>query len=201
MPAAARIRVVTVSERWRFSERVICGDTTIDSRMIAAAAPSVRALASLARSWGPLGHGRGQRPEGNVDQAVDQAEQRVAEIGVDQLAAGGEPSGHGEQRDAQQHERRPAEEKIRAEPAPPGGGLVDHPAGEDVGDGLPHPHHQQQRPSRAGGDAGDVGVVQQQEHRRQREGEVVGDVPTGIAQVLGQAQPASLLRFGRRRGG
>jgi hypothetical protein len=41
-----------VSERWRFSERVICGETTTDSRMIAPAAPRVRALASLARSWG-----------------------------------------------------------------------------------------------------------------------------------------------------
>ena len=39
-----------VSERCRFCERVIWGETTTDSAMIAPAAPSVRALASLARS-------------------------------------------------------------------------------------------------------------------------------------------------------
>ncbi len=40
MPTTARTSVVMVSERWRFSDRVICGDTTTDSAMIAPAAPS-----------------------------------------------------------------------------------------------------------------------------------------------------------------
>jgi hypothetical protein len=64
MPATARTSVVTVSERWRFSERVICGDTTTDSRMIAAAAPSVRALASLDRSWGSWVMAEASDPKG-----------------------------------------------------------------------------------------------------------------------------------------
>ncbi len=64
MPTTARTSVVMVSERWRFSDRVICGDTTTDSAMIAPAAPSVRALASLARSWGSWVMAEARDPKG-----------------------------------------------------------------------------------------------------------------------------------------
>ena len=201
MPTTARTSVVMVSERWRFSDR---GDLRgnhhrqRDDRAGGAERPGAGQLGSL---LGQLGHRRGQGPEGDVDQAVHQAEQGVADIGVGERGAAGEPARHGEQGDAQQHQRWPAEQEVGAEPAPPGGGLVDHLTGEHVRDRLPHPHHEQERSGRSGGDAGDVGVVQQEEHRRPREGEVVGHVPAGKAQVLGQAEPASLLRTRWGRGG
>lgn len=43
--------MVIVSERWRFSERVICGETTTDSAMIAPAAPSAGQLGPFLGSW------------------------------------------------------------------------------------------------------------------------------------------------------
>jgi hypothetical protein len=52
MPATAKMSVVIVSERCRLSARVSCGATTKESRMMAAAAPIVRALDSFARSCG-----------------------------------------------------------------------------------------------------------------------------------------------------
>ena len=61
---------------------------------------------------------------------------------------------------------------------------VDYVAGEEVGEAAPEASDEEQRPRRGRGDAGDVGVVDQHEHRHHLEREVVADLARGVAEVL-----------------
>jgi hypothetical protein len=68
--------------------------------------------------------------------------------------------------------------------APSGLGAVDDPAGEDVGEGVPEPDHQEHRADGGGADARHVGVVHEQEERRDGEREVVGCVTGAVTDHL-----------------
>jgi hypothetical protein len=57
-------------------------------------------------------------------------------------------------------------------------------AGEHVGESAPYSRHEEDRSSCSGGNACNVGVVDQKEHRHQREREIVRRISTGIAEVL-----------------
>jgi hypothetical protein len=93
----------------------------------------------------------------------------------------------------EKEQRQRAEEQEGAELAPPGGGAVDHPAGEQVRKGVPGADDEEQRPHRGGRYPDDVGVVEQQEHRRHRERHVVGGVPGAIAEELSKAKTPGVL--------
>jgi hypothetical protein len=143
-----------------------------------AQAPRSGELGSLARL---LGHGRGQRAVGHIDQRVDQSEDPVGEVGVQQGRSAGQARGHRECQDAKEQQGDRTENDEGPELAPPGHGAVDHPAGEEVGEGVPQSHDEEHGADGGGGKADDIGVIEKQEGGAQGEGEVVGDVPRAIA--------------------
>ena len=143
---------------------------------------------------GLLRHRGRQRAVGDVHEAVGQPQRRVGDVRVDELARAAQSARDGERGDGEQQQGERAEQEEGAELAPAGHRLVDLPAGPDVREGVPDPHDEEQGPRRRGRDADDVGVVEQQEHRRHGERQVVARVPGGVAEV--RAEP-ELGRGGR----
>ena len=135
-----------------------------------------------------LRHGRGQRAVGDVDQRVQQAEDGVGEVDVEQRRRVTQPGRHAEGQEAQEEQRHGEEEDERAELAPAGHGPVHRAAGDQVGEGVPEPHDEEHRPDRGGGEAGDVGVVVEQECGAEREGQVAAEVAQAVSDERGPFQ-------------
>src|SRR5207245_936406 len=107
-------------------------------------------------------HGGGQGAVGNVDQAVDEAEDDVGDEGVDDLGLEAKAARHGEDGHREEEQGDSAEEYEGAELPPAGHGAVHQAARHDVGGRVPDADEEKERPHQRQGQPGDVGVVEEQ---------------------------------------
>ena len=135
--------------------------------------------------FGPLMHRLGdrrrQRPVGNVDQRIDQAEDRVGGVGVDELHPGVEAGRHMEDQIAHEQQRHRTEHDERPELTPAGHRPINQPTGQQISERIPQPHHQEHGADRGSRDAGHIGVVVQQKRRTQTERQIEPEIPGPIA--------------------
>ena len=124
---------------------------------------------------------------GNVDRRIGQHHQRVSDVGVGQLAAGGEvrPHEHGVTQQAIGHRHG---EEVGPVLAPAGVGAVGDQSHGGVAEGIDHLGDQEHRAHRRRCEAEHIGVVVQQEHVESLEKKVGGGIAHAVAQLFRKFQ-------------
>ena len=149
--------------------------------------PTERQIPSRARSTGSCVIAVAREPNGNIGQGVEEAKQGVGDVGVDVLSGRTVEIGDAEQRDTGEQERQRCEEQVRPKLAPAGPREVDQTPGRKVGEGVPLGRRgTSSRSARIEPD--DIRVVDEQEQRLQREGQVVGKVTRRVTEIAAQGQ-------------
>ena len=120
----------------------------------------------------------------NVHQGVEEAQQCVSDVGVDVLGGCTVEVRDAEQGDTGQQERKRGKQQVWPELPPTRPREVNQAPGHQVREGVPYSHDKKHRRNGGWIQLDDICVVDEQEQRLQREGQVVGQVTGRVAKIV-----------------